>query len=275
MRTFFPEIKLYKEFTLPVDDTHTLAVSEYGNPKGIPVIVNHGGPGSGCRPKYAQYFDPDKYRIVLYDQRGAGQSKPTASLKDNTTDHLVNDLEFLRKHLGIDKIVVFGGSWGATLSILYAERFPNHVLSIILRGIYLGRSQDTRAFLTEDSKAAKSNPEEWVKLKAHVLPDDEKEEKSFEVISKAYLDKVTQEDPAIWKPAAKAFARWECVNSCQDPEEQKKKIAWAEESDDAANMGRIEVYYLSNNCFLKENYIIDNFKNLPKVPIYITTGQQD
>ncbi len=275
MRTFYPKIEPYNQFFLEVDQTHQLNVEEYGNPKGISVIVNHGGPGAGCWSTYARYFNPEQYRIILYDQRGAGKSQPTSSLQDNQTDYLIEDIETLRKKLGLDKVVVFGGSWGATLSLLYAQAYPENISGLILRGIFLGRRADTRAFLTEDSQAVKDEPEEWIRFKSYVFPDNPNEEKSFEEISQAYLGKVIDEDPDVWKPAAKAFARWESVNACKDPVKRAEELEWAE-TDNALNMGRIEVYYLCNECFFeKETRIQDDLNKLPKVPIYITTGMQD
>lgn len=275
MRTYYPETEPFNHFFLEVDNTHQLYVEEHGNPNGIPVIINHGGPGAGSAPEYACYFNPKDYHIILYDQRGAGKSTPTSSLENNETNYLVQDIELLRKKLNLDRVVVFGGSWGATLSVLYAQAYPENILSIILRGIYLGRKQDTRAFLTENSQAAKDEPEEWIKFKAHVFPQDPEKERTYEEISQAYLARVRDSDPNIWKPAARAFAHWESVNACKDPVQRKEELKWAE-TDDALNMGRIEVYYLCHDCFMgKETRIQDDLMKLPKVPIYITTGQQD
>ena len=142
MRVLFPDIKPYSTFQLPVDDLHSLHVEECGTPNGLPVLFLHGGPGGGCEPMHRRFFDPERYRIVLFDQRGAGQSTPHAELRDNTLWYLIADIEKLREHLGIDRWVVFGGSWGSTLALAYAETHPGRVLGLILRGIFLCRDED-------------------------------------------------------------------------------------------------------------------------------------
>jgi len=145
MLTLYPEIAPNKEFYLPVSDGHQLWVAEYGNPNGLPAVFLHGGPGAGCESYHPRFFDPEKYRIILFDQRGSGRSKPHASLEANTTQHLINDIETLRKYLNIEKWVVFGGSWGSTLGLAYSEAYPKHVLGLVLRGIFLCRDEDILA----------------------------------------------------------------------------------------------------------------------------------
>lgn len=137
MQTLFPQIKPHARHDLAVDDTHTLYVDESGSPEGLPVVFIHGGPGAGCDAQSRRYFDPNLYRIVTFDQRGCGRSTPHASLENNTTWDLVADLERIRKHLGIDKWVLFGGSWGSTLALAYAQTHPERVHGLILRGIFL------------------------------------------------------------------------------------------------------------------------------------------
>ncbi|MBL8260418.1 MAG: alpha/beta fold hydrolase, partial [Candidatus Competibacteraceae bacterium] len=146
MRVLFPDIKPYSTFQFPADESHTLRVEECGSPDGLPALFLHGGPGAGCEPMHRRFFDPERYRIVLFDQRGAGQSTPHAELRDNTLWHLIADIEKLREHLGIDRWVVFGGSWGSTLALAYAETHPERVLGLILRGIFLCRDQDIQWF---------------------------------------------------------------------------------------------------------------------------------
>ena len=142
MHTFYPEIKPYERHLIPVEPPHEIYVDESGNPDGIPVLFVHGGPGAGCGKYDRRFFDADVYRIILFDQRGSGRSKPHAELEGNTTQQLVEDIEVIRTTLGIDKWVLFGGSWGSTLSLVYAQTHPERVLGLILRGIFLCRPED-------------------------------------------------------------------------------------------------------------------------------------
>ena len=159
MLSLYPDIKPYANHSLRVDNVHTLHIEECGNPQGLPVVFVHGGPGAGCEPFHRRFFDPNIYRIVLFDQRGAGRSTPHAELADNTTQHLVADMETIRKHLGIERWVVFGGSWGSTLGLIYAETHPDRVLSLILRGIFLCIPWEIRWFYQEG--ANRIFPDYW------------------------------------------------------------------------------------------------------------------
>ncbi len=159
MLTLYPDIKPYVNHTLAVDARHTLHIEECGNPEGLPVVFVHGGPGSGCEPYHRRFFDPNVYRIVLFDQRGAGRSTPHAELTDNTTQHLVADMEEIRVHLGIERWAVFGGSWGSTLALVYAETYPERVLGLILRGIFLCTPGEIRWFYQDG--ANRLFPDYW------------------------------------------------------------------------------------------------------------------
>ena len=145
-QTLFPGILPYRTHALAVDQRHTLYVEECGRPDGLPVVFLHGGPGSGCEPWHRRFFDPAVYRIVLFDQRGSGRSTPHAELQENTTQHLIDDIEHIREFLGIERWVVFGGSWGATLGLVYAESYPARISAVILRGVFLCRSEDIQWF---------------------------------------------------------------------------------------------------------------------------------
>jgi len=149
MRSLYPEIEPFKQYELTFESLHSLYLEECGNPQGIPVVFLHGGPGSGCNENHRRYFNPDKYRIIIFDQRGCNRSRPQGEVDRNTTQELIKDLETIRLHLNIDKWLVFGGSWGATLGLLYAEAFPERVLGMILRGAFLARQQDLDWFSKE------------------------------------------------------------------------------------------------------------------------------
>ena len=201
MLTLYPEIQPYHQFHLQVDDTHHLYIEESGNPKGIPVVFLHGGPGAGTQPWHRRFFDPTAYRIVLFDQRGAGQSTPHASLENNTTPHLIADMEQIRQHLGIEQWLIFGGSWGSTLAIAYAEAHPQRVLGLILRGIFLCRREDLLWFYQEG--ANRIFPDAWQDYEK-AIPLEERHD-----YMAAYHRRLTGEDELAQMAAAKAWSVWE------------------------------------------------------------------
>ena len=170
MRTLHPSIQPYNSFTLNVTPPHILYVEECGNPQGLPVVFLHGGPGAGCEPWHRQFFDPNKYRIVLFDQRGCGRSTPHAELANNTTQALVEDMESIRRHLGIEKWIVFGGSWGSTLALVYAQTHPQCTLGLILRGIFLCRRREIHWFYQEG--ASRLFPDVWEKFLEPIPPQE-------------------------------------------------------------------------------------------------------
>mgnify|MGYP000032373743 FL=1 len=171
MQTLYPDIHPYQEHQLSVSDIHTLYIEESGNPDGIPVLFIHGGPGGGSNHQSRCFFDPDLYRIIVFDQRGAGKSTPHAALNENTTQDLINDIESIRKYLSIKAWVLFGGSWGATLSLLYAQSFPEKVLALILRGIFLCRQKDLQWFYQEG--ASRLFPDEWQHYKDQIPAEEQ------------------------------------------------------------------------------------------------------
>ena len=199
-RWIYPEINPYKTGTLKVSDLHEVYYEESGNPKGKPVCFVHGGPGGGTEPKHRRYFDPRKYRIILFDQRGCGKSTPYASLVDNTTWHLVDDMEKLRKHLNIEKWQIFGGSWGSALALLYAEAYPDACLGLVLRGIFLGRKQEYEQvwYGMKDTF-----PEEWDALQKFLS----KEERAD--LINAYYIRLMDPRPEVHLPAARAFVKYD------------------------------------------------------------------
>lgn len=265
MLTFYPQPPTNNEFFLSVSDTHQLCVKEYGNPKGVPAVFLHGGPGSGCENYHARFFDPEKYRIILFDQRGSGRSTPHASLEDNHTQALIDDLEKLRKHLQIDCWVVFGGSWGSTLALAYAEENPQQVLGLVLRGIFLCRSKDIQWFYQQGASAI--FPDYWQDYIA-IIPENERNN-----MVKAYYQRLTSQDVAIQKEAAKAWSIWEGRTSTLLP----KKAVVEHFGDDhtALSLARIECHYFMNDSFFSEDQLLRNAYRLTDIRGYIVHGRYD
>jgi len=203
LRTLYQPIEPYDSGYLKVSDIHQLYYEQCGNPKGKPVVFLHGGPGAGLVDDYRRFFDPEAYRIVLFDQRGAGKSVPHASLQDNTTWDLVADIERLREHLAVDRWLVFGGSWGSTLALAYGETHPDRVTGLILRGIFLCRPMET-TWLYEDSHgAAAIFPENWEQYKS-IIPEPERDD-----MVRAYYSRLTSDDESVRMEAAQAWSNWE------------------------------------------------------------------
>lgn len=265
MLTFYPEASSKSEFFLPVSDTHQLWVGEYGNAKGLPVVFLHGGPGSGCEKFHTRFFDPEKYRIILFDQRGSGRSTPHACLEDNTTQALVDDIEILRKHLNIDQWVVFGGSWGSTLGLAYAEQYPKRVLGLVLRGIFLCRPQDIAWFYQQGASAV--FPDYWQDYIA-VIPEEERSD-----LVRAYYRRLTSDDQQIQLTAARAWSLWEGRTSTLLP---KNTVIDHFGSDHTAlSLARIECHYFVNDSFLAPKQLIQNAAKLANIPGYIVHGRYD
>lgn len=265
MHKLFPEIEPYHTFYLPVDDTHQLYVEEVGNPNGKPALFLHGGPGGGISANHRRLFDPKEYRIILFDQRGSGQSKPHASLENNTTWNLVADIETLRKRLEIEQWVVFGGSWGSTLALAYAETHPSSVSALILRGIFLCRPEEIRWFYQEGAHWL--FPDRWAEFIAPVAP-----EKRNQMVS-AYYELLTSPDETIRLQAAQAWSKWEGATCKLRP--SKKVIEHFEEGHHALAMARIECHYFMNDSWLMENQLLRDVPNIRHIPTWIVHGRYD
>ncbi len=266
MRRPYPPIEPYNSGFLKMDEVHTLYFEESGNPKGSPIIFLHGGPGSGTDANHRCYFDPQTYRIILFDQRGCGKSTPHACLEKNTTWDLVSDIEKIRKHLGIDKWIVFGGSWGSTLSLAYAQAHPDHVKGLIVRGIFLSREKELQWFYQYG--AHHLFPDEWEKF---LLPIPENERS--DMIS-AYYKQLTSNDSEIRMRAAKAWSGWEAatVKLVFDPVFFSKFNA----DDHAVAVARIECHYFMNNSFFPtDNYLLENVSKIWPIPGIIIHGRYD
>ncbi len=262
----YPPIEPNKTGFLDVGDGHSLYWEESGNSRGLPVVFLHGGPGSGTLPKHRSFFDPKRYRIVLFDQRGCGKSTPHASLHCNTTWDLVSDIEKLRQFLGIKEWVVFGGSWGSTLSLAYAQSYPGRVKALILRGIFLGRKKELRWFYQFGAHHIFTDA--WERY-LEPIPQNERED-----LLNAYYRQLTSQDTKVRKKAAKAWSSWESVNLrlILDPE----LFAQFTEDRHADALARVECHYFVNQCFFKtDNWLIENVNLIRHIPARLIHGRYD
>lgn len=265
MQTLFPAIEPYATHRLAVEPPYELYVEECGNPRGLPVLFLHGGPGAGFQPWNRRFFDPGRYRIVLVDQRGAGRSTPHAHLEGNNTQALVADIEVLREFLGIEKWVVFGGSWGSTLALAYAEAHPSRVTGLILRGVFLCRDQDIRWFYQDG--ASHIYPDYWADYE-RVIPLDERHD-----FLAAYHKRLTGEDELARMAAAKAWSVWEGV--CATLRPNPAVVAHFADPHVALALARIEAHYFMNRIFLAVNQLLAEAHRLAAIPGVIVHGRYD
>lgn len=267
MRELYPPIEPYQTHRLAVDAIHTLHVEECGNPAGIPVIFLHGGPGAGVSSYHRRFFDPARYRIVLFDQRGAGQSTPFAELTDNTTWHLVADIETIREHLKIDRWVVFGGSWGSTLALAYAQTHPERALGIVLRGIFLGRPQELHWFNEIDGGAWQIFPERWAHFLAFI-PEAERDS-----MLEAYWRRLTGEDEAVRLAAAQAWSAWEggSTTLVHEPDGDGD----FSDPHKAVSLAVMEAHYFRHALFLQPNQLLRDIDRIRHIPAIIVQGRYD
>ena len=265
-RGLYPEIEPYDHGMLSVSPVHTLYYEQCGNPNGKPVVFVHGGPGGGTDSKQRRFFDPAAYRIVLFDQRGCGRSTPHASLVDNTTWHLVADIEALRKHLRIERWQVFGGSWGSTLALAYAEKHPESVTELVLRGIFMLRKREIDWFYQQGASAL--FPDAWEDYLAPI-PEAERSD-----LLRAYYKRLTGDDPVEQKRAAKAWSVWEGRTSFLQP--SPELVAKYEQNDYALAFARIESHYFINRGFFeKETQLLDDVGRIRHIPAVIVHGRYD
>lgn len=264
LRAFFPPLEPYASGFLKVDDIHTLYWEECGNPEGVPVVFLHGGPGAGATPTHRRFFDPSFYRIVIFDQRGAGRSRPLGETRNNTTELLVQDIETLRRHRGIDRWHVFGGSWGSTLAIAYAETHPDRCVSLALRGICLMQKREIDWFLYGIKNVF---PEAWEKFAGFIAPHERHD------LLSAYIKEFNQPDEARRLAAVRTWAHYETSCSLLTPVAEGAQAL----SDDQHCIGiaRIEAHYFKNNLFTPDTKLLDNVDRIRAIPAVIVQGRYD
>jgi len=265
MSDLYPHLDAYVNHTFAVAPPHKLHVEECGNPSGIPVVFLHGGPGSGCEAYHRRFFNPNKYRIILFDQRGCGRSSPHAELKENNTQALVSDMELIREKLGIDKWVVFGGSWGSTLGLVYAERHSERVLGLILRGIFLCRPREIHWFYQEG--ASRIFPDYW---QDYLKPIPEAEHGD---LLQAYYRHLISDNEVERMAAAKAWSLWE--GRCATLKPSQSVVDHFADPFTALSLARIECHYFVNNIFLEQDQILRDAHKLRDIPGIIIQGRYD
>ncbi|MEY4728959.1 MAG: hypothetical protein RL020_117 [Pseudomonadota bacterium] len=264
LNTFFPPIEPYERGMLPLDARHTMYWEVSGNPRGVPVVFLHGGPGAGSGPTHRQFFDPAFYRIIIFDQRGAGRSTPLGELTDNTTPHLIHDMETLRRHLKVDKWLVFGGSWGSTLALAYAQVHAEKCLGLVLRGIFLCRQSEIDWFLYGVKNIF---PEAWREFAGH-LPAAEHGN-----LLDAYYTLLTNPDPKIHMPAARKWSVYE--GSCSSLLPNPDLVHHFASDVVALGLARIEAHYFKHDIFLPTNSLLDHAHKLHSIPGVIVQGRYD
>ena len=258
-RELFPPVMPFQSGFLK-RNKHEIYYEQCGNCSGQPVLFLHGGPGAGIAPAHRRLFDPKRLRVVLFDQRGCGQSRPYASLDDNSTDMLIDDMEALRQSLDIDKFVLFGGSWGSTLALAYAIAYPENVSGLILRGIFLGTRPEVDWFLNDMGRFF---PEAHDRFIGHL---DQKER--IDLLT-SYFNRLVDSNPAVHQKAAEAWASYE--TSCSTLRAGDRYMG----GTGALTMARIEAFYFINDCFMPENHIMDNVGSVSHLPAYIVQGRHD
>jgi proline iminopeptidase len=265
-RTVYPAVEPYRTGRLRVSDVHELYFEESGNPEGKPALFLHGGPGFGTEASHRRYFDPRAYRIVLFDQRGCGKSTPHASLVDNTTWDLVSDIEKLRAHLGIDRWLVFGGSWGSTLALAYAETHAARVAALVLRGIFLVRKSEIDWFYQRGASALYADA--WEKY-VEPIPEAERGD-----LLGAFHRRLTSDDPEVRARAARAWSVWEGSTSCLHPNRALIEKTGGDEFSIA--FARIECHYFVHRAFIdEERDLLRNVARIRHVPAVIVQGRYD
>lgn len=265
-RELFPPLEPYRSGMLAVDDLHTLYWEESGNPQGVPVLFLHGGPGGGTSPLHRRFFDPKAYRIVLFDQRGAGKSTPLGEYRQNTTSLLIDDIETLRRMLGITQWLVFGGSWGSTLALAYAQAEPTACLGLILRGIFLCSKEEIDWFVHGGN---------WFHPEAHaafvsLIPPGERID-----LVEAYWRRISSDDPAVYLPAARAWSHYEGCRVTLLPSANPAPTNQAAADVFDVGIGRMEVHYMRNQGFFSENQLLLGVEKIRHLPAVIVHGRYD
>ncbi len=257
----YPRIDPFAHGYLDVSGGHRIYWEQSGNPEGVPVIFLHGGPGAGTNPSHRRFFDPDHYRIILFDQRGSGKSTPFGKTEDNTTPDLIADMESLRKQLNIDSWFVFGGSWGSTLALAYGVTHPDHCRGFALRGIFLGRKSEVDWFLYGMQQVF---PESWRRFSGH-LPEDQRDD-----ILTAYHKLLLDPEPEVHRPAAEIWSQYESACSTLYPIE-----GGGGSGRGALSLARMEAHYFVHDVFLPDDHLLTNVEKIRHLPCVIVQGRYD
>jgi proline iminopeptidase len=260
----FPDIAPYETGLLLLSGGHVMYWEQVGNPRGQPALFLHGGPGAGAGAIHRRFFDPHHWRIVIFDQRGAGRSRPLGELRDNTTPHLVADIEVLRRFLGIDSWLLFGGSWGSTLALAYAQAHPDRVAGCVLRGVFLGRPSEVEWFLYGLRRVF---PDAWQAFAEHI-PTAERHD-----LLSAYLKRLCDPDPLVHGPAARAWSLYE--GSCSTLLPSPETVASFAQDRSALGLARIEAHYFAHDLFLSEGGLLAHMDSIAQVPAEIVQGRYD
>ncbi len=260
----YPEIEPCNAGMLELDGLHQMYWEECGNRNGVPVVFLHGGPGAGSAPAHRRFFDPAHYRIVIFDQRGAGRSRPLGEIRANTTPLLIDDIERLRRHLGIERWIIFGGSWGSTLAIAYAIAHRERCIGLVLRGIFLCRKSEIDWFLYGVRNLF---PEAWAAF-ASAIPAAEEND-----LLEGYYRRLTDPDPAVHMPAARSWSIYE--GSCSTLLASPETVAYFASDVVALGLSRIEAHFFRHNIFLPENALLENVGRIRHIPAVIVQGRYD
>ncbi len=260
----FPDIGPFETGFLPLGDDHVMYWEQVGNPRGVPVLFLHGGPGAGAGAVHRRFFDPGFWRVVIFDQRGAGRSRPLGSLAANTTPRLVADIELLLRHLAIPRVLLFGGSWGSTLALAFAQAHPDRVLGCVLRGVFLGRKLEVDWFLHGLAAVFPDAHAAFVEF----LPPQERGD-----VLGSYLRHLTDPDPAVHMPAARAWSVYE--GSCSTLLPSPDTVASFAQDRTALGLARIEAHYFANDLFLPEGGLLAGMQRIAHVPAEIVQGRYD
>ena len=260
----FPDIAPYETGFLPLSGGHVMYWEQVGNPRGQPVLFLHGGPGAGAGAVHRRFFDPQHWRVIIFDQRGAGRSRPLGELRENTTPHLVRDIEVLRQFLGIENWLLFGGSWGSTLALAYAQEHPSRVLGCVLRGVFLGRQDEVVWFLDGLRRVF---PDAWAAFSEHLPPEERGD------LLGAYLRRLCDPDPAVHLPAARAWSQYE--GSCSTLLPSPETVASFAQDRTALGLARIEAHYFAHDLFLPPEGLLGRMDRLAGIEAEIVQGRYD
>lgn len=265
MHTLYPAIQPYKRHELAVDSLHTLYLEETGNPEGLPVIALHPGPGAGGSAYLRRFFDPQVYRIIIFDQRGCGRSLPHSEIKHNTTQDLLDDIDTIRTHLGINRFMLFGGGWGSLLALLYAELYPQQIGGLLLHRIFLGRPRDVAWFYQQG--ASLIYPDYWHEFLS-IVPTDRRGE-----IPQYYAECLQGNNELARMSAAKNWALWQA--RCSSLQPHLSVIDQYSEPHFALALATLESHYIVNHYFIEENQVLNNAHKIRHVPTYLVHGRYD